>query len=57
MIYEVYGEYVDGLEEDRLKILNYFGQDFLDPKQNTHPLRDARGWGKSGENQPLRLVK
>jgi integrase len=29
MIYDVYGKYVDGLEKDRDKILNYFGEDFL----------------------------
>jgi integrase len=28
MIYEVYGRYVEGLEQDRLKILGYFGRDF-----------------------------
>ena len=29
MVYEVYGNYVEGLEEDREKILNYFGEDFV----------------------------
>lgn len=29
MIYEVYGEYREGLEKDRQKILEYFGEDFL----------------------------
>ncbi|MBI5694929.1 MAG: hypothetical protein HZC51_04185 [Nitrospirae bacterium] len=29
MIYDVYGKYVEGLEKDRDKILNYFGEDFL----------------------------
>lgn len=28
MIFEVYGRYVEGLEQDRLKILAYFGRDF-----------------------------
>ncbi|QXM09166.1 hypothetical protein [Geomonas subterranea] len=28
MIYEVYGRYVEGLEQDRLRILSYFGRDF-----------------------------
>ncbi|WP_224961280.1 tyrosine-type recombinase/integrase [Geomonas subterranea] len=28
MIYEVYGRYTEGLEQDRLKILSYFGRDF-----------------------------
>lgn len=29
MVYEVYGEYVEGLEHDREKILSYFGEDFV----------------------------
>ena len=29
MIYDVYGKYVKGLEEDRLLILKYFGSDYL----------------------------
>lgn len=29
MIYEVYGNYVEGLEKDREMILNYFGEDFI----------------------------
>lgn len=29
MVYEVYGKYVEGLEEDREKILDYFGGDFV----------------------------
>ena len=28
MVYEVYGRYTEGLEQDRLKILSYFGRDF-----------------------------
>lgn len=28
MIYEVYGRYVEGLEQDRLRILSYMGRDF-----------------------------
>ncbi|WP_246153038.1 tyrosine-type recombinase/integrase [Oryzomonas rubra] len=35
MIYEVYGRYLEGVEQDRLKILAYFGRDF------------KRGWQKS----------
>jgi integrase len=31
MIYEVYGKYVKGLEEDRLAIFRYFGRDFKRP--------------------------
>jgi integrase len=29
MVYEVYGRYVEGLEEGREGILAYFGSDFL----------------------------
>jgi integrase len=29
MVYETYGEYVEGLEEDRHKIFEYFGEDFI----------------------------
>jgi len=35
MIYEVYGNYVEGLEKDAGKILDYFGKDFLDLQQKT----------------------
>lgn len=31
MVYEVYGKYVEGLEQDRKKILTLFGEDFIDP--------------------------
>jgi integrase len=32
MIYEVYGDYIEGLEEDFWQIFEYFGQDFAQPK-------------------------
>ena len=32
MIYEVYGKYTKGLEQDRLAILRYFGKDFKIPR-------------------------
>ena len=35
MIYEVYGNYVEGLETDAGKILKYFGNDFIGLKENT----------------------
>ena len=35
MIYEVYGNYVEGLEEDAGNILEYFGKDFVGLKENT----------------------
>jgi len=33
MVFEVYGNYVEGLEEDAEDIFNYFGQDFLTPQR------------------------
>jgi integrase len=30
MVYEVYGNYTEGLEADREKILDFMGRDFLD---------------------------
>ncbi len=35
MIYEVYGNYVEGLEKDAGKIIGYFGRDFIGLKENT----------------------
>jgi len=29
MVYEVYGNYVEGLEKDAGRILEYFGKDFI----------------------------
>ena len=33
MVYEVYGDYVEGLENDFWNILNYFGKDFVETKK------------------------
>ncbi len=32
MVYEVYADYVEGIEEDAEKILTFFGLDFMDPR-------------------------
>ena len=40
MVYEVYGDYIEGLEEDHGKILAYFGPDFLTPKQKARTFRN-----------------
>ena len=37
MIYEVYGDYIEGLEEDFWQILEYYGRDFAEPKKKTIP--------------------
>ena len=57
MIYDVYGDYVEGLEQDAPALFAYFGRDFLDPKHNRHSLSQQREWRKSGESRHLRLVK
>lgn len=52
MVYEVYGEYIDGLEEDACKILEYFGRDFLQLKKKAPALLPT--FGESiGESQGL----
>ena len=38
MVFEVYGRYVQGLEQDVEKILNYFGQDFILPEMKQHAI-------------------
>jgi len=38
MVFEVYGNYVEGLEQDAEKILNYFGRDFILPEMKQHAL-------------------
>jgi len=37
MVFEVYGNYVEGLEDDAEKIFEYFGQDFITPRKNKGP--------------------
>lgn len=37
MVYEVYGDYIEGLEEDFWKILEYFGRDFVETKAKRPP--------------------
>ena len=38
MVYEVYGNYAEGLEEDAEAIYHYFGQDFITPRKKENPL-------------------
>jgi integrase len=33
MIYEVYGDYIEGLEEILWEMLEYYGRDFAEPKK------------------------
>ncbi|MBT0654152.1 site-specific integrase [Geomobilimonas luticola] len=37
MVYEVYGDYIEGLEEDFWLILEYFGRDFVEGKAKQPP--------------------
>ena len=37
MIYEVYGDYIEGLDEDFWLILEYYGRDFAEPKRKMFP--------------------
>jgi integrase len=38
MVYEVYGNYVEGLEEDGERIFEYFGKDFVFSQTNKSPI-------------------
>lgn len=38
MVFEVYGNYVEGLEQDVVKILGYFGKDFIAPEVKQHAI-------------------
>ena len=33
MIYDVYGNYIEGMEDDFWDIVNYFGKDFIEAKK------------------------
>jgi integrase len=37
MIYEVYGDYIEWLDEDLCQIMEYFGRDFAEPKKKILP--------------------
>ncbi|MEA5112829.1 MAG: DUF3596 domain-containing protein [Geobacteraceae bacterium] len=47
MVFEVYGNYVEGLEEDAERILSYFGKDFLTPGKSKSPARFGDSTGDS----------
>ncbi|HEY5973287.1 MAG TPA: tyrosine-type recombinase/integrase, partial [Geobacteraceae bacterium] len=53
MVYEVYGNYVDGLEEDGDNILEYFGKDFVMFRKNKFPLLNGYSTGNSFESSAL----
>lgn len=47
MVYEVYGNYVEGLEDDAEAIFYYFGQDFIMPRKKENPARFGYSTGYS----------
>ena len=47
MVFEVYGNYVEGLENDAEEILEYFGQDFITPRKMKNPVRFRDSTGDS----------
>jgi integrase len=55
MIYEVYGNYVEGLEKDAGKILDYFGKDFIELKQKTTSSFAMNHGESTGESYKLVL--
>jgi integrase len=38
MVYEVYGNYTEGLEEDGERIFEYFGKDFVSTQKSKSPV-------------------
>jgi len=56
MLYEVYGKYVEGLEEDFENILQYLGEDFLRRDVKPSLLRANRSSESSGESLFVRLA-
>jgi integrase len=58
MVYEVYGNYVEGLEEDAEAIYNYFGQDFITPRKKECPIPFRYSTGHSrGTNASNSLIQ
>ena len=56
MVYQVYGEYVENLEDDVENIINYFGNDFLvKPAKKKDP--NAILWGQFGVSQHKIQIK
>jgi integrase len=53
MVYEVYGNYVEGLEKDCERILEYFGSDFGVTQKNKFPVTYGYSTGDSFERSEL----
>lgn len=59
MVFEVYGNYVEGLEEDAENIFEYYGQDFITPRKTKAPALYGYSTGDSrsikSANSSIRL--
>ncbi|TSK08439.1 MAG: DUF3596 domain-containing protein [Geobacter sp.] len=53
MVYEVYGNYVEGLEEDGERIFDYLGRDFVIPQNRKSPIPFGDRTGDSFERFAL----
>jgi integrase len=51
MVYDVYGNYVDGLENDVWDIANYFGRDFITVKNKPLSFSQLLSGESLGESQ------
>jgi len=51
MVYEVYGNYTDGLESDFWDIVNYFGKDYIEVKKKPLPFYQIPFSESFGESQ------
>ncbi len=56
MVYEVYGNYVEGLEEDAELIFEYFGEDFITPRITKNPILFSHSTGHSRGVKPSNLL-
>lgn len=53
MVYETYGNYIDGLEDDYWDIVNYFGKDYIETKKRPLPFHYNSLGESYGESQGL----
>lgn len=51
MVYEVYGNYLEGIETDYWDILNYFGKDFVEVKKRPLAFYQNPSGESFGESQ------
>jgi integrase len=57
MVFEVYGNYIDGLEKDYWDIINYFGKDYIEVKRKPLPFHQKLFGESFGESQGFLEVK